>query len=428
MSDKSSADNLQGIPNHPVSSATTAAGSCEPMAVDNENNPVGLCNPSDVLEGDNVYDYLSQLENSLKKNFENKGFDPDMIPVDSCLLGNLIFKTYGDNVNNNQIDLADKAILDKLQISTIHLPVDMDFVAKTAELQRKKNIKLPGDEGFTHHFIQDPLPPVDIDQTNVSSNIVYNTKQVIIKQEQEGQQNKKTLSRSNSSSKAGNVVLSRGVVKDKTINKVIRSDNHKASERKSRDKVRVAIKDLVLSLPELRESKNPTKAAIIKNATEYIKKIQMEVQDMTQKYTATTHELTGLKKTTICTIEILSYPTHVYMYVDSNWEMLMGYSSDYVNNRVGWNLIDCHACPAMNLAGTKMLSCIQQGLGWQGVVLGQRKDLQTFICQVEMNVVKDSMGNIVQYIVKRKNIHFIAPIDKDSICQTGGIIGYSNQG
>eukprot|EP00123_Amoebidium_parasiticum_P017942 comp24041_c1_seq2/m.43078 comp24041_c1_seq2/g.43078 ORF comp24041_c1_seq2/g.43078 comp24041_c1_seq2/m.43078 type:complete len:436 (-) comp24041_c1_seq2:42-1349(-) len=142
-----------------------------------------------------------------------------------------------------------------------------------------------------------------------------------------------------------------------------KAESHKASEQRSRDKLKTSIRELVMTVPSLATMKKPSKAVVIKKATEYVnhqKRVaqglkaendmyKQELAKMHMERSRLQHEL---KLGSIVTVEMVTADLR-YIFVDHNWEIMYGYARHEV---VGKLILDVLGCPKC-----RTCPCLKEG-------------------------------------------------------------------
>eukprot|EP01135_Chromosphaera_perkinsii_P001116 Nk52_evm66s158 gene=Nk52_evmTU66s158 len=218
---------------------------------------------------------------------------------------------------------------------------------------------------------------------------------------------------------------------------------HKAAEQRSRNKLKNCVHELLISVPSLQGVKNPTKATILKKSAEYVnyaKKTNKDLKDENQKLKNDCESLKSekdqlreekreldsqLKTASLVTVEIMD-PEFNYVFVDSMWEIMMGFEKDEIIGRSSHNVTACTTCPVMLRHQETVVEDLLKGTEWQGVVLGARKDGKLFACEAVTSPVTNKAGVITQFITKRKNFHLLTPPQAEKVCKTKDIKSLDN--
>eukprot|EP00128_Syssomonas_multiformis_P015522 Colp12_sorted_trinity150504_noHs@15772 len=221
------------------------------------------------------------------------------------------------------------------------------------------------------------------------------------------------------SSNEGDSPASRGTDKKN------RAASHKASEQRSRMKLKESIQELVLSVPTLWGAKNPTKATIIKKATDYVNYSKKTNSTLQKENEQIKREIAGLQQdrqlmqrqlqvANIMTVEI-SDLNHQYIYCDHMWEIVMGYSRHEVVGRYVREVIGCHQCPLMQQKCEEIHRNLEAGEVWVGLMLGKRRNGTTFACEATVAPIKDRNGKTFQYLCTRRGFHILTNSERDAL-------------
>eukprot|EP01135_Chromosphaera_perkinsii_P010995 Nk52_evm29s2309 gene=Nk52_evmTU29s2309 len=207
---------------------------------------------------------------------------------------------------------------------------------------------------------------------------------------------------------------------------VNRAESHKASEQRSRQKLKECIEELVLSVPTLKEHKAPTKATIIKKATEYVQHSSKQNEKLKQENEALQKEIadlhlrsskvqTQLQIANIMTVEIVDMDMR-YIFVDHMWEIVMGFGRGEVVGKFIKEVTGCAQCPLMAVRCVEIMKNIAAGQAWHGVVLSRRRDGRAFACEAEISPIIDSQGKVFQHVCTRRNFHMLSQTEKEKLC------------
>ncbi|KNC86020.1 hypothetical protein, variant [Sphaeroforma arctica JP610] len=205
-----------------------------------------------------------------------------------------------------------------------------------------------------------------------------------------------------------------------------RISSHKAAERRSRAKLKDSLKSLCLSIPALREVHNPSKAVIMQQASEYIKNTVdslEEVKSVAEKDKEEKVQLAAAKASvelqleaaSITTVEITDSEERV-VFVDHMWEIVMGYSRAEVVGSLIHSIVDCSSCPFMSARGQSIKAALANGEDWKGVMLGSRRDGQSFACEATTTPIPGCGGSGFQYLTRRRNFHLLATDEQEELC------------
>lgn len=154
---------------------------------------------------------------------------------------------------------------------------------------------------------------------------------------------------------------------------IVKAHSHKASEQRSRDRLRNSIQELVVTVPSLANVKNPSKATIIHKAAEYVeyakqtnqalmeenKRAQMMIAQLQAEHLRIRRTPTA----NIVTIEILDLERR-FVFVDHMWEIVIGYSHKEVVGKMVKDVIGCPKCRTLVGVGG-----VEGGRGRAGAVL-----------------------------------------------------------
>eukprot|EP00128_Syssomonas_multiformis_P007843 Colp12_sorted_trinity150504_noHs@23790 len=187
------------------------------------------------------------------------------------------------------------------------------------------------------------------------------------------------------------------------------------AELRSRQKVRDSLEELGAAIPQLPNTKNPSKTVIIKAATSYIAQSREAKEAMTEESRILQHtkkmlerELASLRMALAAattSVELVD-PDLKYSFCDKAWEMSSGYS--FQDMQGGFGPLDF--APRYNSgfsayhgqASAAILHKVERKLQtWTGVLLFVRKDGKVCACEASVKpVTKD--GKFEQFLCQRR--------------------------
>ncbi|KNC87396.1 hypothetical protein, variant [Sphaeroforma arctica JP610] len=206
-----------------------------------------------------------------------------------------------------------------------------------------------------------------------------------------------------------------------------RTESHKASEQRSRTRLKDSINELATTVPTLVNVKNPSKAHIIKKATEFVHDTQKTNVELRLEHEKLKSELAALhlkhmksmntmNMGNIITVEILS-KDFTYIFVDHMWEVFLGYSRSEVLGKTFKDISSCRNCELMLKRSMEIHETMRKKQVWRGLILSKRKDGQAFCCDTTITPVLDDSGDILQFVVNRKKFHILNGVDCQNICR-----------
>eukprot|EP01134_Creolimax_fragrantissima_P002580 CFRG2580T1 len=206
-----------------------------------------------------------------------------------------------------------------------------------------------------------------------------------------------------------------------------RTESHKASEQRSRTRLKDSINELATTVPALQNVKNPSKAHIIKKATEFVQNTQNTNKQLREEHKNLKQQLAALhlkhmksmntmQLGNIITVEILT-KDFTYMFVDHMWEVFLGYSRSEVLGKTFKDISACRNCELMLRRTKEIISTMEQKKVWRGLILGKRKDGRAFCCDTTITPALDDNGEVIQFIINRKKFHMINGVDCQNICR-----------
>eukprot|EP00124_Ichthyophonus_hoferi_P000316 Ihof_evm12s11 gene=Ihof_evmTU12s11 len=187
--------------------------------------------------------------------------------------------------------------------------------------------------------------------------------------------------------------------------------SHKASEQRSRAKLKGCLSELCLTVPGLRQVKKPTKATVLKKATEYMQETNSKYKEAKQAAEALAKDnevlitekeelIKKLEISSISTLEITDVNNR-FIFVDPTWEIVLGYKRQEVVGKLVHDLVDCPTCPFMHTHRDVIKTSLETGQEWAGITVGIRNDGRAFVCETTITPMMCD-NKVQQYITRRR--------------------------
>eukprot|EP00128_Syssomonas_multiformis_P004470 Colp12_sorted_trinity150504_noHs@23198 len=175
--------------------------------------------------------------------------------------------------------------------------------------------------------------------------------------------------------------------------------NHKASELRSRQRLRQSMAQLVGVIPELANVKNPSKATIMQAATTYSRELKQANEGLRRQYNKLRSRLHTLRQqvqelekkpnagTESHISVLLLNKSGMVMYSDASWQDILGWSIAELRGGSWTKILDEHDSHLDLFNNMKKLEA------WTGTVQFRRKDGKSCKAQLELLPIKNLDNN-----------------------------------